>query len=93
MQKAHQTRPDQIRSSDLVDVLGDGERDNLSLSVRVRSRAILSLLVEVEHDDLRLVLDFVDAVADLLKEVNVTTCLLERLSNLFIENIGISRLI
>ena len=63
------------------------------MSVRIRSRAIFSLLVEVEHDELGLVLDFVDAVADLLKKVNVPTCLLERLSNLFIENIGISRLI
>ena len=42
---------------------------------------------------MRLVLDFVDAVADLLEELNVLTCLLKRLFDLFVENIRICSLV
>ena len=53
--------------SNLVDVFGDGARNNLSLSVCVGCKARFGLLIEIKHDYLRLVLDFVDTIADLLK--------------------------
>ena len=74
-------------SSNLVDIFVNGAFNDLSLSVRVRGKARLCLLIEVEHDYLRLVLDFVDAIADFLEEVNVLTCLLECTSNPLVEDI------
>ena len=54
-------------SSNLVDIFVNGALNDLSLGVRVGGKARLSLLIEVKHDYLRLVLDFVDAIADFLQ--------------------------
>ena len=79
--------------SNLVDVFGDGARNDFTLGVCVGCKASFGLLIEVKHDYLRLVLDFIDAVADLLQEINVFTCLLECFSDFFVENISICSLI
>ena len=73
--------------SNLVDVFGDGARNDFALSVGVGCKARFGLLIEVKHDYLRLVLDFVDAIADFLEEVNVLTCLLECTSDPLVEDI------
>ena len=73
--------------SNLVDEFSDRAGHDLPLGVCVGGKARFGLLVEVKHDYLRLVLDFVNAIADLLEEVHILTCLLKCSSDPLVEGI------